>query len=75
MHVSDFYAKISDFLYCMNGAMFVIEVNLIILVNFGKKWCTEGGLISESSFISKKIVLSHYLKLYPRKDNTLRIGI
>ena len=37
MHLSDFHAKISDFLYCMNSAMFVIEVNLIILVNYGNK--------------------------------------
>ena len=36
---------------------------------------TKGGLISESSFISKKIVLSHYLKLYPPTDDTLRIVI
>ena len=75
MYVIDFYAKIRDFLYCKNNAMFAIEVNLINLVNFGNKWCTKGGLISESSFISKKIVLSHYLKLYPPTDDTLRIVI
>ena len=58
----------------MNNAMFVIEVNLINLVNFGNKWCTKGGLISESKK-KKKIVLSHYLKLYPPTDDTLRIVI